>query len=864
MAGTGTPLVADANYLYKQLIDHINSVKELQSVIGDVGDEHLTTYNLFKQVAGFADPSHPKLEKKRVKGLMRHVFGDGSTKFGIVQRSLLGSPVDMVGRNVIVPNPDLDMDSIGIPVDSAFEIYKSLIIRKLTQRGYPLHKAKEAFENKEAAAKNTLLELTKERPVVMDRAPVLHKFGLMAFWPRLVKGDVLHVNPYVLGGFGADFDGDQNISYVYIRLSLELQDEMMRAKSVSCGFSKKCPSDNSFSAIISSSSSVIVAGEDKKIPILDEELMAGYRDLDVTVVDGEKKVVSICHLSDFPHAAKLYETQGQHGRIDWYAVPDGVEVLSYDEKNKIVVWTKPALFSVHHGCEIEIVTTSSGRQIITDDDPRAIYGFNLTTCEFDRNTPSEARRQQLMIPRARYIPGCEHVTHFNAVTFRSDNNYGHKLLNKIAMDFNLGYLLGVMIGDGWVSDNTGRVNSCQVYLADLKGEVAAKIDEIIKQYIPDTEVVRTVTDTTAGAYGKSIRHSWSATELGQFIKELVGHGCRHKNIPEWSLIAPVEYRQGLFAGLMDTDGGIGVSNAKAKNKPQLMANYTTVSLKLAQTVQVLAATLGIAAHITASKTPAGKPVWYVYFSSADIKRWGGYGLQTTEKRRKIEATPVDISSASLTRHDLVPMPFSLVEAVLKVIGAKKVIRTEEDGERKRLYMKLVATREGGKQQGRISRMVAIELRQILDKYRLVVNHPFWESWLQMCDNPFIVWEYVVDVEKTGQVETGYDLTVPGYETFADVNGVILSNTSNFQVPHSDEALQDAIELMMPSRNLIDPADNKSPAQSMTEDYILGLYDATRTPKNKPSVVRTFATKEDALRDFRRGNLGVHDTVRVLK
>jgi hypothetical protein len=70
--------------------------------------------------------------------------------------------------------------------------------------------------------------------------------------------------------------------------------------------------------------------------------------------------------------------------------------------------------------------------------------------------------------------------------------------------------------------------------------------------------------------------------------------------------------------------------------------------------------------------------------------------------------------------------------------------------------------------------------------------------------------------------------------------------------------------MLPSRNLIDPGDNKSPAQSMTEDYILGLYEATRKPKEQSKVVRTFATKEDAMRAYHRGDLGVHDKVKILK
>jgi len=94
MAGSKTALVADVNYLYKQFIDHNDSVKELEQQIGDAGEENLQAYNYFKQITGLMDPSHPKLPQKRVSGLLKHVFGDGSSKYGMVQRSLLGGGVD--------------------------------------------------------------------------------------------------------------------------------------------------------------------------------------------------------------------------------------------------------------------------------------------------------------------------------------------------------------------------------------------------------------------------------------------------------------------------------------------------------------------------------------------------------------------------------------------------------------------------------------------------------------------------------------------------------------------------------------------------------------------------------------------------
>jgi DNA-directed RNA polymerase beta' subunit len=127
----------------------------------------------------------------------------------------------------------------------------------------------------------------------------------------------------------------------------------------------------------------------------------------------------------------------------------------------------------------------------------------------------------------------------------------------------------------------------------------------------------------------------------------------------------------------------------------------------------------------------------------------------------------------------------------------------------------------------------------------------------------VTWERYETVEPVSSRDV-FDLIVQDTKVFVIDNGLVVYDTSNFQVPHSEEALRDTIDLMLPSRNLIDPGENKSPAQSMTEDFILGLYEATRTPKNKSQVVRTFATKEDAMKAYHRGDIGIHDSVKILR
>jgi len=207
LAGSNMPLVADANYLYRELIEANNNLKTMGDLVDDVGDERLALYHAFKAVTGLGDPVHPKLQEKRVKGLLKHVFGS-SPKHGLVQRRLIGSAVDLVGRAVIAPNPDLDMDQVGIPEDRAWHVYRPFVARRLRRRGMRLTDALRQISDRTPLAREELLQEMSHRPVMIDRAPAWHKFGILGAWPKLVKGNTMQISPLVVKGFAADFDGD--------------------------------------------------------------------------------------------------------------------------------------------------------------------------------------------------------------------------------------------------------------------------------------------------------------------------------------------------------------------------------------------------------------------------------------------------------------------------------------------------------------------------------------------------------------------------------------------------------------------------------------------------------------------------------
>jgi DNA-directed RNA polymerase beta subunit len=207
MGAKKLPLVDDANYLYKELIDANGALKESSSAFGAAGEERLGVYDAMKAVTGLGDPTQPKNVERNVRGYLSKIFGD-SPKFGTMQRKLLSNTVDLVGRAVITPNPDLDMDEVALPEEKAWDIYKPLVVRGLVRRGLARMQALEAVENRNKAAFDELHTQMNSKPIVINRAPVLHRYGMMAFYPRLTKNKVMEVNPVITKGFGADFDGD--------------------------------------------------------------------------------------------------------------------------------------------------------------------------------------------------------------------------------------------------------------------------------------------------------------------------------------------------------------------------------------------------------------------------------------------------------------------------------------------------------------------------------------------------------------------------------------------------------------------------------------------------------------------------------
>lgn len=213
-------LQADLNELYRDVIETGRNIKDLTKELGPEGaaEERLNLYNGVKAAFGLGSPITPEGRARNIKGAIRQVIGD-RPKTGLMQSQVISKPVDMVGRGVVTPDKNLDMDTIGIPEESAWTIYAPFIMRKLVRRGYPPEKVLELVKNRDNTAKLAMLEEMNSRPVIVDRAPTWHKFNLMAFNPVLSGDKSLRVSPLVNTGFNLDHNGDSCkplfINYLY-------------------------------------------------------------------------------------------------------------------------------------------------------------------------------------------------------------------------------------------------------------------------------------------------------------------------------------------------------------------------------------------------------------------------------------------------------------------------------------------------------------------------------------------------------------------------------------------------------------------------------------------------------------------------
>ncbi len=203
---------SDLNDLYRRVIIRNNRLKRLMEIKApDVilrNEKRMLQESVDALLDNSRKSSAVKTDANRaLKSLSDSLKG----KSGRFRQNLLGKRVDYSARSVIVVGPDLKLHECGIPKDMAAELYKPFIIRKLIERGIvkTVKSAKKIVDKKEPVVWDILENILKGHPVLLNRAPTLHRLGIQAFQPKLIEGKAIRLHPLVCTAFNADFDGDQ-------------------------------------------------------------------------------------------------------------------------------------------------------------------------------------------------------------------------------------------------------------------------------------------------------------------------------------------------------------------------------------------------------------------------------------------------------------------------------------------------------------------------------------------------------------------------------------------------------------------------------------------------------------------------------
>ena len=228
---------SDLNDLYRRVINRNNRLKRLL----ELGAPDVIVRNekrmLQEAVDSLIDNSQRgKALSRRGRRELKSLSDMLKGKKGRFRRNLLGKRVDYSGRSVIVVGPKLKIHQCGLPKKMALELYRPFVISRLVQNGYAnnIKGAKRLIERSRPEVWEVLEEVIKERPVLLNRAPTLHRLGIQAFEPIIIEGSAIQLHPLVTTAFNADFDGDQMAVHVPLsrKAVLEARELMLASRNL--------------------------------------------------------------------------------------------------------------------------------------------------------------------------------------------------------------------------------------------------------------------------------------------------------------------------------------------------------------------------------------------------------------------------------------------------------------------------------------------------------------------------------------------------------------------------------------------------------------------------------------------------------
>lgn len=853
----GLTMVSDSNYLYAQLIHARDDVRESKGLPSEYQQKaKANVYQKWKELVGVYQPSDVKLKNKNVKGLLKWICGK-SPKFSAYHQKVLGSTVDTVGRGVVIPSTKVNLDQIAMPIEMAWDVYAPFVTRKLVQADYSPVDALKMVKQKSPKAIDALKAAIAERPVVMNRAPSLHKLSLAGFNVKLTKGHAIKVNPSVVAPFAMDFDGDSCKSLISAHLQLPVPLNSMN------------PQNNSLEIPFLTNEGVPC-----RIQVNTNNLQRKDSNM---IAEGTKIELAhtVMELADLP---RLEETKVEKSpTVTEWDVKPGMYANTIDPETGNITLAPITKVSKHTNLEmveVEMAISGAYSHVVTSSIDHSLITYNTMTMNLEKTKPEDAVGRCVPMTRVN-IGNCydkEERPLAAYITFSK---------GKLPLSYDLGLFFGLMIGDGWVSvyKDTNKVGA--MYLSCCEPSLQKAISDLSKKSsVPLTK------EASLCSY-KADEQRFSKDDMQRFtlyaddtdkelILKLIGHGAQNKKIPAICLMASKAHMIGILMGLLATDGSISHNPPTGKKKSAVKhIAYHTTSPILRDGVQELAKRLGVKTSATVyTGTTSGNTAYMVNFCLEDMVRLyksnpSKFIIPVDYKQEAMERIAADIHenakascNKAVTSYDIVPFPRGLFcefsWAKFVDISKDAVVKAREKGYIKRSVALRIAEalerRDWSIYKTPTYIKVADRTNRSAEEAKALVD-----KWIDMVRDENIGWE-TVDKVTPSTVTEGWDCTVPGPYTFALSTGTIVQDTVNLHVPVSKKAVQNVRQYMMPSKNLISMRKNKI-LYKPQKAYVQGLYVASRMGQTKD--VKTFQTMKDAQKAYRDGIIDI-DTPIVIK
>lgn len=778
---------ADMNKLYTEFGGIVRNMKDpdYQKYVPETekSKDRANLYDGLKALMGTGPNWNDR--GKQPKGLLLQMGGK-SPKMGYFQDTLLSRRQDLSMRGTITPEPHMSIDEVGLPTNKALDLFRPFVIKKLQDLGVAEspNKAMDLLAE-ERKKKNPSKSVLKALDLTMEERPVLLKRD-----PSLHKHSVQAFKARRASG-----------------KALQIHPLTVG------GFGADFDGDCAYGKVLCYTG--------------DNQSMAHY---------GSIASFKVLDLADFP---RVEETRNEkpNGIIE-YSVPPRVYVPGiYQGSIKLYEVTE---YSVHPNCEEWLVTTRAGRELrVSSDHSLALLDDNLAVT---KAPPSEAVNKCLPVMRDLEEGLWGSITGEPGTT-----PWSNGMPEEVALDFDAGWFIGASAGDGWV---TVRGGGYQVNLTHGHADV-----HVVREWEKlgcalggTTTVTRTdMPHEFQGVECRSGRSTISSTALGKWLLPLIGKGARNKHIPERFLETPIEFRRGLFCGLLDTDGTACWSKGSSKKKPQFSLSFTTTSERLASEIVLLGLSLGISSGSTDYENREN-PVWIVTFSIPDVVsslEW--LKLITPKKQEALDRLASSEVGASST--DVVPVTPGVKEELLRLLRGMGAARKKKDAQGKQAFVWYTAVKAN---EGYMLRETATRILDAAEKV------PFdLAAWASIVFDKSVGWDVVVSSEPTGEKKTMYDLTVPGALTFTMSNGAVVWDTMAVYVPIGRDAVKEAFD-MMPSKNLFNEATGRVMYTPSLESS-LGLFKMSRVTGDSK---KSFETQVDLLKAVQQKQVGVNDVATV--